>query len=389
MTDEKMPATEKEQLKKMGLGLVAGFAVPVLVVVLIVQYVMRSQTESVADHPAMSAEAVAKRIKPIGELRVEGAPAAEAGKAAAARSGEQVVKAACSKCHESGEGGAPRLGDKAAWAKRLSGGVDATTNSAIKGHGGMPARGGFADLTDAEVRAAILYMYSASGVEVKKAEAAPAPAAPPPPPAAEKTAAAPAAAPAAAEPTSGEEIYKSVCSACHDTGAANAPKLGDKAAWAPRLAQGLDTLTENAIKGKGAMPPKGGKADLSDGGIALAVIYIAGKAGGAAPAPAAAAPKAETKAPAKAAAAAPAADAGGKGKDIYTKTCAACHMTGAAGAPKLGDKAAWGPRIAQGKDALYTSALKGKGAMPPKGGNAALPDADVKAVVDYMVSQAK
>lgn len=381
MTDERMPTAEKEQLKKVGLGLVIGFSVPVLVVVLIVQYVMRSQTESMAERPGMSAEAVAKRIKPVGELRLEGAPAP--GKVAGERTGEQVVKAACGKCHETGEGGAPKVGDKEAWAKRLSGGVAATTDSAIHGHGGMPARGGFADLTDSEVRAAILYMYSASGVDVKQAEAAPAPAP-------EKAAAAPAAAPAAAEPASGEGIYKSVCAACHDTGAANAPKLGDKAAWAPRLAQGLDTLTENAIRGKGAMPPKGGKADLSDGGIALAVIYMAGKAGGAASAPAAA-PKAETKAPEKAPAApAPvAAAAGSKGKDIYTKSCAACHMTGAAGAPKLGDKAAWGPRIAKGKDALYTSALKGKGAMPPKGGNVALPDADVKAGVDYMVSESK
>jgi len=384
MTDEKMPTAEKEQLKKMGLGLVVGFAVPVLVVVLIVQYVMRSQSESTADHPALSAEAVAKRIKPVGDLRLEGAPAAEPGKAGA-RTGEQVVKAACAKCHETGEGGAPKLGDKEAWAKRLSGGVEATTNSAIKGHGGMPARGGFADLTDSEVRAAILHMYSASGVEVKQA-AAPAPAAPAPAP--EQAAAAPAAAPAAADPSSGEGIYKSVCAACHDTGAANAPKLGDQAAWGPRLAQGLDTLTENAIKGKGAMPPKGGKADLSEGGIALAVIYMAGKVGGAAPAPA---PKAEAKAPAKAAAAAPApaAAAGGKGKDTYTKACAACHMTGAAGAPKLGDKAAWAPRIAKGMDALHASALKGKGTMPPKGGNAALPDPEVTAAVDYMVSQSK
>jgi cytochrome c5 len=64
----------------------------------------------------------------------------------------------------------------------------------------------------------------------------------------------------------------------------------------------------------------------------------------------------------------------------------ACHATGAAGAPKLGDKAAWAPRIKTGNEALYASVLKGKGAMPPKGGNAALSDADVKAAADYMVA---
>ena len=88
-------------------------------------------------------------------------------------------------------------------------------------------------------------------------------------------------------------------------------------------------------------------------------------------------------------AAAPA--AGGKvdGKSTYDTTCMACHGTGVAGAPKFGDKAAWAPRLAQGKDALYGSALKGKGAMPPKGGNTALPDDAVKAAVDYMTAAAK
>ncbi len=77
------------------------------------------------------------------------------------------------------------------------------------------------------------------------------------------------------------------------------------------------------------------------------------------------------------------------GAATYQQACAACHMTGAAGAPKLEDKAAWAPRIAQGKDALYSSVLNGKGAMPPKGGQAQLSDDEVKAAVDYIVSQAK
>jgi cytochrome c5 len=81
--------------------------------------------------------------------------------------------------------------------------------------------------------------------------------------------------------------------------------------------------------------------------------------------------------------------AGGKGKATYDSICSACHGTGAAGAPKFGDKAAWAPRIKTGLDALHASALKGKGAMPPKGGNPALADADVQAAVDYMVSAAK
>jgi len=77
------------------------------------------------------------------------------------------------------------------------------------------------------------------------------------------------------------------------------------------------------------------------------------------------------------------------GQKTYQKACFACHGTGAAGAPKLGDKAAWKPRIATGKEALYKSSIKGKGAMPPKGGQVTISDADIKAAVDFMISKSK
>ena len=77
------------------------------------------------------------------------------------------------------------------------------------------------------------------------------------------------------------------------------------------------------------------------------------------------------------------------GKGVYDKVCVACHGTGAAGAPKLGDKAAWGPRIKQGQDTLYQHALKGLRAMPPKGGAPDLPDAQIKSAVDYLVAAGK
>lgn len=89
-------------------------------------------------------------------------------------------------------------------------------------------------------------------------------------------------------------------------------------------------------------------------------------------------------------AAAPAAAGAAKdGATVFNTVCAACHNTGAAGAPKAGDKAAWAPRIAQGKEALYKSALNGKNAMPPKGGAANLSDAEVKAAVDFLVGKAQ
>jgi len=77
------------------------------------------------------------------------------------------------------------------------------------------------------------------------------------------------------------------------------------------------------------------------------------------------------------------------GMKVYKSLCFSCHDNGIAGAPKLGDKAAWAPRLAEGMDTVYSVALKGRGAMPPKGGNMSLSDADVKAAVDYMVSQSK
>ena len=77
------------------------------------------------------------------------------------------------------------------------------------------------------------------------------------------------------------------------------------------------------------------------------------------------------------------------GKKTYDAVCAMCHAAGVAGAPKTGDKAAWKQRIAQGKDVLYTSAIKGKNLMPPKGGAVSIADADIKAAVDYLVGQSK
>ena len=183
-------------------------------------------------------------------------------------------------------------------------------------------------------------------------------------------------------PRSAEEIYKTVCSACHATGAAGAPKFGDRGDWAPRLKEGQKLLVEAAIKGVGKlMPARGGNAELTDQEVEQAVVYMTNSA------------EAKVKEPVARAPEKTAAGAGtaGKadGKKIYDSACTACHGSGVAGAPKAGDKAAWAPRLKAGMDTLYASALKGKAAMPPKGGNAALADADVKAAVDYLTGLAK
>ena len=223
----------------------------------------------------------------------------------------------------------------------------------------------------------------------------------------------------------GEEVYKAQCGACHEVGAAGAPKIGDTAAWAPRIKTGYNALLNSVLKGKGAMAAQGG-GEYDDTEIGRAVVYMANKGGAkfdepkavtTAAAPAAAAPAAMASAPAAVAPAAPAmaaaapaaagmavaaasaaasaapakaapAAASDAGKKLYDTACMACHAAGIAGSPKFGDKAAWAPRIATGMDALYTSVIKGKGAMPPKGGSAAS-EADIKAAVQYMVAAAK
>lgn len=107
--------------------------------------------------------------------------------------------------------------------------------------------------------------------------------------------------------------------------------------------------------------------------------------------PAAEAPAAAPAAPAAPAASASAKAAGGsdlvKGEQVYTATCLACHGAGVLGAPKVGDKAAWAPRVAKGIDTVHTNALNGLNMMPPKGGNAGLSDSDLKSAVDFMVSK--
>jgi cytochrome c5 len=146
-----------------------------------------------------------------------------------------------------------------------------------------------------------------------------------------------------------------------------------------------------------------GGGEFSDFEIGRAVVYMANQGGGkfeepkapaasaAAEAPAAAVVPASAAAPVAAVAVAVVAPAAAKADAVpalYSQVCSVCHAASVAGAPKLGDKAAWAPRLALGVDGLTASAIKGKGAMPPKGGSAAS-DADIKAVVAYMVAAAK
>ena len=274
-------------------AVVAAFVVPIVAIMLLVNYVVADKAPA-AGSDALSAQAVAQRIQPVGRVEIK-----DASDPAALKSGEQVYAAQCLACHGTGVAGAPKLGDAAAWGPRLKTGYDALLAAALKGKGAMAAQGG-GDFSDIEIGRAVVYMANQGGGkldEPKVAVAAPAaPAAPAAATAQTATAAATsapvaaaaatpattptatvavvaAAAPAAAKADAAPALYAQACAVCHASGVANAPKLGDKVAWAPRLAAGIDGLTASAIKGKGAMPPKGG-ASASDADIKAVVAYM-------------------------------------------------------------------------------------------------------------------
>lgn len=207
----------------------------------------------------------------------------------------------------------------------------------------------------------------------------------------------------------GDQIFNKICIQCHaaDSIVPNAPKFENKGDWAPRIAQGFDTLFQHALNGFNAMPAKGGAADLTDQELKRVITYMANKAGGTFPDPDAAAPAdaaasgEAASAPAADAAAsadAPKADAakaedkgaaagGADGKKVYEASCQACHGGAVPGVPHVGKKEDWAPRIKQGKDTLHKHAIEGFNAMPAKGGNGSLSDDEVKAAVDYMANQ--
>ncbi|OHP61203.1 MULTISPECIES: c-type cytochrome [unclassified Neisseria] len=207
----------------------------------------------------------------------------------------------------------------------------------------------------------------------------------------------------------GDQIFNKICIQCHaaDSIVPNAPKFENKGDWAPRIAQGFDTLFQHALNGFNAMPAKGGAADLTDQELKRVITYMANKAGGtfpdpdaAAPADAAASGEAASAPAAEGAATAdvPKADAakaedkgaaagGADGKKVYEASCQACHGGAVPGVPHVGKKEDWAPRIKQGKDTLHKHALEGFNAMPAKGGNGSLSDDEVKAAVDYMANQ--
>jgi cytochrome c5 len=174
----------------------------------------------------------------------------------AAFRGVDVFDAVCAGCHVKGEEGAPRIGDRAAWAKRAAEGLAGLTRSALEGIRNMPAHGGNTSLSSLELQRAIVYMVNESGGNWVEP--------------------APAGGPAAGR--SGAQVVQAHCALCHATGYENAPRIGDRAEWARRTKLGIDPLVRTAIRGHGSMPPRGGQPNLTDAELRAAVIYMASSA---------------------------------------------------------------------------------------------------------------
>ncbi|HEY9573849.1 MAG TPA: c-type cytochrome [Pusillimonas sp.] len=272
--------------KQLIVTVILAFIVPIIVIMLLVKLVAASsQMGSGSD--AQTAEAIAQRIKPVAGFSLVDANAPKVFK-----TGQQVFESTCTACHTAGVAGAPKIGDTAAWAPFVKAGYEDMVKNAIHGIGAMPPKGGNPSLSDFEIERAVVYIANKSGASFDepkepaaegKAEQV-AKAAAPAAPKAEAAPAAPAAAAPAAKPAAaaaetaaidpaGEKLYKSVCFACHAAGVAGAPKFGDKAAWAPLIEQGMDSMLAIAINGKGAMPPRGG-SQASDAEVKAAVEYM-------------------------------------------------------------------------------------------------------------------
>ncbi len=224
---------------------------------------------------------VAARISKVGSVEIRDANRA-------LKSGEEVFKAQCATCHGTpGIPGAPHLGDTAAWAARIKTGFEALVQSALKGKNTMPPQAG-GDFDDIEIARAAAYMANSAGATFAEPQrpaaataAAASAAAPTAAPAAMAAAPAAAATPAPAPATqvaaagpAGEALYKQACVTCHSGAIPTAPKFGDKAAWAPRIATGIPALVKSVVNGKGAMPPKGLAANASEADIKATVEYM-------------------------------------------------------------------------------------------------------------------
>lgn len=151
--------------KQLVLTVVASFAIPILIIVLLIVYVSNGAKKG-AGSDAMTEEAIAARIQPVGALTLNVSTGG-----GVARTGEEVYKAVCSGCHAAGTLNAPKFGDAGAWGPRIATGLDALLHSALNGKNAMPAKGGASDLSELEVARAVVYMANDAGAKFPEPKA--------------------------------------------------------------------------------------------------------------------------------------------------------------------------------------------------------------------------
>jgi cytochrome c5 len=314
-----------------------------------------------------------------------------------AASGQQTYSQVCSSCHASGAMGAPKFGSKADWAPRIKQGKQTLYQNAITGIGAMPPKGGQPSLSDADVKAAVDYMVAevsgGSGGQQQATKGG-----------GTSKSGSSKKAPAQPDPKVGR-LKADTCMGCHGIPGYMmvyptypVPKLGGQHPEyiVSALQQYKTGERKNSTMQAQALALS--NKDMQDiaayfSSLAPEAPEFGGGGGGQQQATtgggnkvAEASPKAQMGPGIKVAAAR---GASPENESTYQAMCSTCHSSGALGAPKITDKAAWQPRIAQGPKVLYSSALNGIGAMPAKGGHPQLSDEQVKAAVDYMVGAVK
>ena len=167
--------------------------------------------------------------------------------------GKGIYEEYCSACHATGGGGAPKYDDATDWAPLLNAGMDKVYNDAIKGYGGMPAKGTCLSCTDDEIKLAVDYMVAPVQGKVSSALTAK---------------------PKKLTLADGERIYQANCSVCHNSGFKGAPKPGDKPVWQPIIKKGFIEIYQDVVTGKNGHPQHGACTNCSDDELIAAIKYM-------------------------------------------------------------------------------------------------------------------
>jgi len=194
---------------------------------------------------------------------------------------------------------------------------------------------------------------------------------------------------------SGRQVYRSLCIQCHGPGPIDAPKLGDRKAWAPLIAEGQAVVTAHGWVGVREMPPRGGGDDLSLEEFGRAVAHMARASGAAWSEPdsdatlmAAIRTEVQARIAELEAKARNVADGGRTGEAVYRSVCTHCHEAGVAGAPRFGNRKDWKPLIDEGQHVITAHGWVGVRAMPPRGGHPELSLEEFARAVSFMAGAA-